>query len=155
MTDRAPEPDEDDDALSWAGDESPQRAPLRKAAVSDDVTPGAATASPDPDLVEEPAQDAVAAPARTSSALVFAYGMVGGVYVLFTIGWFITARSASALTDLGGVMYTFGQWLAVAAPAAWYGGSWLLTRHRPAALRLLWLVIGTLLLVPWPFILSR
>ncbi|GMA27942.1 hypothetical protein [Arenivirga flava] len=87
--------------------------------------------------------------------LLVASGVLGGIYLLFTIGWVLSARQQPALDGLPGVMYVLGQWLAVAAPALWFGAALLLTRHRPAPVKLLWLVIGMLLLVPWPFILIR
>jgi hypothetical protein len=141
------EPDGDDEALSWAGDESPAPVKPRRAADPVDVI-----------VADEPAETAAEpqpVAERASSVLLVASGVLGGIYLLFTIGWVVTAQTEPALDGLARVMYVLGQWLAVAAPALWFGATLLLTRHRPTPVKLLWLVIGMLLLVPWPFILNR
>jgi hypothetical protein len=43
-------------------------------------------------------------------------------------------------------------WLALLAPAIWFGVTLLLTRRAAAWQRWAWLIAGALLLVPWPFI---
>ena len=80
--------------------------------------------------------------------------MLGGVYLLYAIGWLIWGTTpAPELADpVAQFMYGFGRWLAVAAPALWFGTVlWLAAEHRRA--RLLWLVAGAVLLVPIPFLL--
>lgn len=149
MADRARdlEHEGDDEALSWAGDETQAPEKPRRAADPVDVI-----------VADEPAgaaQDAQPVAERSSSVLLVASGVLGGVYLLFTIGWVLSGQTAPALEGLSYVMYVLGQWLAIAAPALWFGATLLLTRHRPAPVKLLWLVIGMLLLVPWPFILNR
>jgi hypothetical protein len=42
--------------------------------------------------------------------------------------------------------------LAIAAPAIWFVVSLLGTRGRPAWQRFLWLALGVLVLIPWPFV---
>ncbi len=145
-----PQPHEDDDeALSWAGDEQPVRtAPRGAAAPAADPVGDAVAPEGDGPEAAEPVVE------RTSSVLLVASGVLGGIYLLFTIGWVLSAEPP-ALEGLAAVMYVLGQWLAIAAPALWFGATLLLTRHRPAPVKLLWLVIGMLLLVPWPFILNR
>ena len=55
---------------------------------------------------------------------------------------------------LNAVMIGLGQILALAAPALWFGASVLLTRGRRPVARLLALVIGLAVVVPWPFVLG-
>lgn len=149
MAERPQPPHEDDDeALSWAGDESPVRTAPRGAATpaADPVGDAVAPEGDEPEAAEPVVE-------RTSSVLLVASGVLGGIYLLFTVGWVLSAEPP-ALEGLAAVMYVLGQWLAIAAPALWFGATFLLTRHRPAPVKLLWLVIGMLLLVPWPFILN-
>jgi hypothetical protein len=47
-------------------------------------------------------------------------------------------------------MYQFGEFLAIASPALWFGAVFLLTRGRAPLVTVLWLVIGLVVLVPWP-----
>ena len=80
--------------------------------------------------------------------------MLGGVYLLYAIGWLFWAITPPPeLADpVAQFMYGLGRWLAVAAPALWFGTVlWLAAEHRRA--RLLWLIAGAVLLVPIPFLL--
>ena len=49
-------------------------------------------------------------------------------------------------------MFQGSFWLAVLAPALWFGTVFLLTRRSAGWVRVVWLVAGAILLVPWPFI---
>jgi hypothetical protein len=49
-------------------------------------------------------------------------------------------------------MYQGSLWLAVCAPLLWFATTLLLTQRSPAWVRIVWLVAGVVLLVPWPFI---
>lgn len=165
----------DDDALSWAGDDDPtlvavpapdpddaRTVPTEPPAphtriVSDDLTassddePAALLgATPgDPSDGTAPADGAAA----MSSAALVSLGVLGGIYLLYTIGWivgglrlneisgFIVAPSASVPAVI----------VAILAPAIWFVVVFALTRTRPAWQRFAWLVAGAVLLVPWPF----
>ncbi len=100
-----------------------------------------------PDVAEEPA-------AQSSTALV-GMGILGGVYLLYTIGWFIgVSRMTQPIGDpVAEFMFSIGTWLAVAAPLVWFGVTFGLTRHHLRA-RILWLSAGVVLLAPLPFILG-
>ncbi len=127
--------DPDDEALSW-GDEF------------------------DPTHVDAPAEERVPvepsdAPS-TSSTLLVVYGILAGAYLLFIVGWIIavqrdTFTQASLFAE---IMYQFGEFLAIASPAIWFGAVLLLTRGGRALTRVLWLLGGLVLLAPWPFILG-
>ncbi len=141
MTDRTPPPDEDDDAaLSWAGDR--------------DSTHVDAPAAPELVVVELPAEDA--AP-RTSSLLLVVYGVLAGVYLLYTLGWITSVIRTTLPVDnlLAGILYQLGQFLAIASPALWLAAAVLLTRDRKPVVRLLWVVLGLVVVAPWPFLLGR
>ncbi|MEX1078750.1 MAG: hypothetical protein WED09_06540 [Homoserinimonas sp.] len=126
--------DPDDEALSW-GDEH------------------------DPTHVDAPAETQVAAertdaPA-TSSALLIVYGIFGGAYLLYSIGWIIAVQRDSYVQAslLAEIMYQFGEFLAIASPAVWLGAVLLLTREGRVLTRILWLLVGLVVVAPWPFIL--
>jgi hypothetical protein len=84
-------------------------------------------------------------------------GILGGIYLLYTIGWIISWQrldyNDSDLLELGA--FRVQQLLAIVAPPLWFGATIFLTRDRRPAFRLLWLVVGALLLVPWSFTFGR
>ena len=48
--------------------------------------------------------------------------------------------------------YQVALWLAVAAPALWFVTAYVLTRGSKSWVRIVWLIAGLVVLVPWPFI---
>jgi len=126
--------DDDEAAFRWDGDE-----------------PEAKT--------EKAPRVAVAAEAEnapTSSFLLVSYGILAGAYLLFTIGWGIAvSRSTSgAQTILDEIMFQFGEFLAIAAAPLWFAAVFVLARDVRPAFRLILLVVGAVVLVPWPFLLG-
>ena len=138
--------DPDDEALRWEGDAEPsfvQATPTSKPASS--VVEPASVVEP----VETPASG-------TSSFLLVTYGILAGAYLIYTIGWIAPIVSDQRLPNpdmLGEIMVRFSQVLAIAAPAIWYGASLLLTRGRRPIFRLLALLGGLVVLLPWPYLL--
>ncbi|BDV30910.1 DNA polymerase III subunit gamma/tau [Microbacterium terricola] len=157
----------DDDALSWDGDDDPT------------LDVGAAPAAPRSDLpsgytaVGKGAESVAAAGAASSSgvgaapvvapaagpmgnATLITIGVLGGVYALFTIGWLLGAGRLQLIADLflDPVAFQVTRWLAVLAAPLWFGTVLLLTREKPAWMRLVLLAAGAVLLVPWPFVLA-
>ncbi|MGW8484010.1 hypothetical protein ACWGJP_12835 [Microbacterium sp. NPDC055903] len=143
-----------DDALSWEGDE--EREPAKPAlpqgwnAVgkgSEQVgrieKDGAVLPSPSP-----------AQPAQESTGMLLFLGLIGGVYLLYSIGWVIGGLNLRPLAGLivSDAMYLPWQILAVAAPALWMLTVWVLTRRSATWIRVLLLLVGAVLLVPWPFV---
>ena len=156
--DDADDVDEAEDALSW--DTSSRDAsyvegpkPVRG------TKPRSADSFAEPVEAREPAAAAEpveAADAPTSSILLVTYGIVAGVFLLYAIGWFTTVRRSSYIDPsvLGSVMSVLGEILAVAAAPVWFGVVFLLTRQSKPIVRLLWLLLGLVLLVPIPFVLG-
>jgi hypothetical protein len=158
----------DDDALGWAGDDDPTLVSGRpgagqtaEPAASAPATPAPATTAPADDLPEGWAVtgspggyvDAPAGRTPMSSPALVGLGILSGVYLLYTIGWFIgVGRLENSLTaPLAQFMFSLGTWLAIAAPAVWFASSFWLTRGKPR-LRWTWLILGAVLLAPLPFI---
>jgi len=148
----------DDDALSWDGDDDPTL----------DTGAPASVVKPTPDTATQPTADAATTEPATSeavppaegerapmsNAMLITIGVLAGFYAIFTIGWVIGGlrlRDAAhyAVAD---VAFQGPLWLAVLAPALWFSAVYLLTRHTESWVRLLWLVAGAILLVPWPFV---
>lgn len=138
-----PEPPDDDEALRWEGDEAVAAPALRErpAAVAAQPVPGERRAGA-PDLV--------------------ALGVLGGVAVLETIGWLqsVTAASlASSISQGSGTpaelavfaVNLLGRIAAVLAAALWFAV--VVWRVRVPTRRVVWLVVGALVLLPWPALL--
>ena len=154
--------DSDDDALRWEGDDDPTLAPGWKtvgsqssaAPLAGDAAEasGAPVANSAAAAVDEP-ESTDAAP-QTGSAELVVLGVLGGVYLLYTIGWLIVAigEQQPFADPVAQFMYGLGSWFAVVAAPLWFGAVlWLASGHRRA--RLIWLIVGAVLLVPIPFIL--
>ena len=151
--------DGDDEALSWDGESDsshvagpkPVREKPARAKPARVAKPGRASVA----VVDE-THDDDDEPQPTSSVLLVAYGIVAGVYALYTVGWATTIfrGSGTMSTLLGEIMFQFGEFLAIAAAPLWFASVLFLTRGRRPALRLLWLLVGLLLLVPVPFVLG-
>lgn len=152
----------EDDALSWDGDDDATLVTGGRAA----RTPTAADAvRPSNQETELPTGwSSVGSPGRveahetrdrpqTGSTALIVLGVLGGIYLLYTIGWIITAtRLHASTTDaVSAFMATLGSWLAVLAPPAWFGLVFWLTRTGSRR-RIIWLVVGAIVLAPLPFV---
>lgn len=94
-------------------------------------------------------------PAQMSNGMLVTLGILAGVYLLFTVGWIIGGLrlrgTAEFLVSPAG--YAAALWLAVGAAPIWFLTVFVLTRAAKAWVRILLLIGGLALLVPWPFIL--
>jgi hypothetical protein len=171
--------DRDDDALSWAGENDPTLIPgagtdlpegwTRAQAETLSTAPGAGHRSSPADHDPEPTSPAVTADhtgaaGRTGTAeqtdqasplTLVTMGVLGGVYLLYTVGWFIGASriGVPASDPVAQFMFSLGAWLAVASPVVWFGVTFWLTVSRPRA-RILWLLAGAVLLAPLPVVIG-
>jgi len=142
-----------DDPLSWDGDED-------RPAGKPELPRGWNAVGKDSDKVGVIAEDgAVSAPEEPrslSTPMLLLVGIVGGIYLLYTIGWIIGGLNlqGSALFLIPGVMFAVAMWAAVLAPALWFAAVWLLTRRSAGWVRVLGLLGGVLLLAPWPFVMT-
>ncbi|HEU4755213.1 MAG TPA: DNA polymerase III subunit gamma/tau [Agromyces sp.] len=156
----ARDPDDEDDALRWEGDDDSTLAPGWKRVGTPvpltygvgattgegEVTDAAASESPTDDVDQ-------GAPAQPGSAELILLGVFGGVYLLYTLGWILSVvRVQNPAEDpVGAFMFSLGLWLAVLAPGLWFGVAFALTRARPRA-RLVWLLVGAIVLLPIAFV---
>jgi hypothetical protein len=133
--------DIDDEALSWAGDEGLQAPPA--------PAPARPLAERDP-----------SAPAGGLALVLL--GVLGGIALLETIGWIRSVSSATMaatispggdlLSSTGFAINVVGRIAAVGAAPLWFVlAAWQI---RTPSRRLTWLVLGAVVLVPWPALLG-
>ena len=96
-----------------------------------------------------------AAGERGRSALLVATSVFGGIYLMYTVGWIIGVAQLplSGIDLLQEITYQFAEFLAIIAAPVWFVATVVVSRERGAVHRLGWLAVGTLGLVPWPFLL--
>lgn len=89
-----------------------------------------------------------------STGMLLALGVVGGIYLLYSVGWVVGGLRLKPLANFFVADAMFLPWfvLAVAAPALWFLAGWVLTRGKATWIRLSVLLLGVVLLVPWPFV---
>jgi hypothetical protein len=134
--------DELDPALRWEGDDAPDgAAKIPATPVVKDSTPSVAA---------EPA-----AKRGTSSFFLVMYGVLAGIYLIYTIGWLVGMHHVvgSSSSTLAAISAAVAQGLALGSPALWFLTTLYLTRKRSSLSRLLALVSGLIVVLPWPFIL--
>lgn len=152
--------DPDDDALSWAGDDDPTLS-TAPTAPGEALAPGwTVVGEPgqlneaSPEVVEDGSDvDVTTDAAAASSTALIVLGILGGVYLLYTVGWVISAgRVVNPAPDaVGAFMFSLGLWLAAAAPALWFALCLWLTKST-SRLRYVWLLLGVVVLIPLPFV---
>lgn len=171
-------PGRDDDALSWDGDDDPtldarvgapltDEEPIAAAPPADldaRVAPAAGedTAGHEPPHADDEATTE-SPPRSAGNASLIGVGVIGGVYLLLSIGWLV---GGLRLHSVAGFLVTpdgtgspvweagtlAGAWLAALAPAIWFLAVFVLTRASARWLRWTLLIAGAILLLPWPFI---
>ncbi len=148
----------DDDALSWAGDDDPTLTPSGAAAQGVETRhpaapeTEAADGATDDGATDDDAEGEADAAALSSAALI-SLGVLGGIYLLYTIGWVVGGLRLRTVTGLlvDASVSVPALIFAIAAPAIWFLTAYVLTRGRATWLRFAWLAAGAVLLVPWPF----
>ncbi|KZE94567.1 hypothetical protein AVP42_00942 [Agromyces sp. NDB4Y10] len=147
--------DDEDEALRWDGDDDATLAPgWRAVGTPVPVTaPGEGTTDAAASVDGEPDGDTADAADQPGSAELVLLGVFGGVYLLYTLGWILSVLRVQnpAADPVGQFMFSLGLWLAVLAPALWFGVTFALTRGRPRA-RLVWMLVGAVVLLPVAFV---
>lgn len=127
--------DENEEALSWDGGSDPTHVD-----------------SPEPDA--RPASDETGLASGTSSGMLVVYGVFGGIYLLYTVGWLIIALRGGQSTGvaLNDFMLYLSTVLAIGAAPAWFIATLVLSAGRKSWLKILVLLIGVIVLIPWGFV---
>lgn len=124
----------DDDALTWGGSADPSYldSPVAESPVDD-----------------EPPENEP----RNSSAILVSYGVFGGIFLLYVVGWIIAVQKLALGSSgiLAQVMDRLAEFLALLSPALWFFGVLMLIGSDRARSRIVWLALGVILLAPWPF----
>lgn len=148
--------DGDDDALSWDGDDAleARRPEVRRHEPAPEATPSEAPAAPTAVTTATAEADAEDEPRATGTVTLLMLGILGGIYLLFTIGWIIGGLRLQPLVmfTLPAFLYQGVLRIAVVAPALWFAAVMLTTRRAKDWVRIVWLIAGAVLLVPWPFV---
>lgn len=150
----------DDDALRWDGDDDPTLDDGVRAAAEEPLAlpDGFTAVGKDSDRVGRIERDGtVVMPGDhlpMSNATLVTLGIIGGAYLLFTIGWIVGGLRLQGTAQflVSPVGYQAALWLAIAAPLLWFVAAYVLSRTARTWVRLVWLVAGLVLLVPWPFV---
>ncbi|MBK0419358.1 hypothetical protein JD276_09955 [Leucobacter sp. CSA1] len=99
-------------------------------------------------------------PTQLSNGALVLLGVFGGLYLLYTWGWFIVAQVYSAQNALiaagsgavGGVLQQIVYWAATLAPALWFFSSLKLSGGGRTRRLAILLVVGAVVLVPLPML---
>jgi hypothetical protein len=132
--------DEDAEALTWGTERDTTHVEAPEASAG----------------VEEPEDQEDAEAPATGSALLVVYGIFAGIFLVYIVGWIIAIRSLdlSGGGPLAEVLDRIAQFLAFLSPALWFFGVLLLVPSDRARTRILWLLLGIVVLAPWPFVLG-
>lgn len=105
-------------------------------------------------VTTDASRPAEGARAQISSVELILLGFLGGVYLLFTIGWIVSLlpRTVSADDPVAQAMAVASSVFAVLAPALWAVTTFWIARKRPMLQRIGWLALGVVFIVPWPII---
>jgi hypothetical protein len=131
---------DDDEALSWAGDDEQGRAAPRLR------EPDAIAVGADDDPAEEPHGS------RGRSAATAAFALP---YLAITVGWIFAVQQLTSGTGslFGEILWQFGEFLAMLAAPLWFAATLTLTRESRPLVRVGWLALGLGVLLPWPLVL--
>ncbi len=132
--------DDDDEALSWVGDEEQGRVAPRlrepeTVVVGDEVEP----------------EETPGSRARSVATAAFVVP-----YLVIAVGWIFAVQqlSSGSASLFGEILWQFGEFLAMLAAPLWFAATLTLTqRHRPLV-RVGWLALGLAVLLPWPLVLQ-
>ncbi|MEF2979340.1 hypothetical protein, partial [Subtercola sp. YIM 133946] len=120
------------------------------------ATAAAARATADDVSADDELAAAEAAEQQLSSPALILFGLIGGVFFLYTIGWFVSLlRSVPDSTSLAGIVQIVLTVLAIAAPVLWFAVTLFVAYRRRVSVRIAWLLVGVVVLIPWPFVSGR
>lgn len=97
-------------------------------------------------------------PGQLSNGALVLLGLIGGVYLLYTVVWFSWANYYSVVNSavaegsgsIGGTLQQLVFWITPFAPALWFLSVLALCRKSKLWKKALWLVVGAVVLVPLP-----
>ena len=165
----------DDDALRWDGDDDPTL-DVGAASETPESVPEPAPAAPEPEPEPAALPDGFTAVGKGAervghieedgtvvmpgdrtpmgNAALVTLGILGGVYLIHTIGWIVAGERLRVVARLlvSDWAYLPCFWAAFLAPVLWFTACFVATLDSATWVRLAWLAAGIVLLVPWPFV---
>lgn len=107
--------------------------------------------------------DAAEPRAQISNGALVVLGVFGGLYLLYTWGWFIVAQAYSAVNAvtaagsgvIGGVLQQIVFWAAPMAAPLWFFTALALSRGGKTKRLAILLVVGAVVLLPLPMLIAR
>lgn len=137
-------PEDDDEALSWAGDD------LRGGI--DPLTRNRVNGPADDEGIADPeaASERPASIARSAATVLFAV-----LFLAVVVGWILSAQitGSSASDVFSQVAWQFGEFVAIVSGALWFLAVLTLTPQSRTLVRVGWFALGVGVLVPWPILL--
>jgi hypothetical protein len=106
----------------------------------------------------EQSQEVTATKPELSNGALVIFGVFGGLYLLYAWVWLswvksyseVNAEQLAASGTLGSVLQQIVFWAAPLAPILWFIAVLLLTRGKNTRWLMLWIMIGTIVLLPLP-----
>lgn len=156
---------DDAEALTWYGEEDVVLAP--EPAAQDPVVSAEEASAQDAALAEagpgtygpiaaEPSEDEAPSREQLPAPMLVALGVFAGIFLLYTIAWGILAAQSWGVSADALIVAVYRVQLVgiVAVPSLWFASTLAVTRGRPHLNRVLGLLIGALLFIPWPAVLT-
>lgn len=106
--------------------------------------------------------DGVVTSSQVSNLTLVILGVIGGIYLLYSVGWFLIAQYFSAVNNItasssgliGGVLQQMVFWSAALAAPLWFLSSLLHARGKKPLFMSAYLLLGLVILMPWPLFIA-
>jgi hypothetical protein len=143
-------PPDDDAALRWDDVDDPSWVEAQSMA-----SQGGAEADSDDVGEHEEHYPGSPEPSRGALTMTLVTAVGAVLYLAYSIAWIVGVGSLplSGPTLVLEVLYQFAEFLAIVASALWFVVTLVLTAGRVGR-RAGWLALGSLVLLPWPFVLG-
>jgi hypothetical protein len=137
--------EDDDDALSWAGDDL--RGGIDPLTRNRLLRPTVGEMSDEVDA----APDAPTSLARSAATVLFA-----ALFLAVVVGWILSSQitGSTARDVFSQIAWQFGQFVAIISGALWFLAVLTLTPDARTLVRVGWFALGIGVLVPWPILLA-
>ena len=93
-------------------------------------------------------------PAQTSAGALVMYGLIAGVYLLFSVAWLIIALNPpiNFFDVVSSFMWVSSLWFATVGGLIWFVATFILGRNRGFGWKFMMLLLGVVVLIPWPYL---
>lgn len=93
-------------------------------------------------------------PGQTSAGALVMYGLFAGVYLLFSVAWLIIALNPpiNFFDVVSSFMWVASLWFATLGGLIWFVATFILGRSRGFGWKFMMLLIGVVVLIPWPYL---